>query len=261
MPELTTPALPAHLLDEDGILYSRELVVRDEPMPDRFSASPLVEGAEGLSWHSLVTGLETDRASMRERLEAALPTADARQRARFSTALSACYSGSFGFRRDGTGRADFDAWVATLPIKPDRARVEIDAPDSAFIPAPGCVLVPFTPETGHVPVGHGLLLYQLADVEPKLASAEFADAALFDADAVDDDSPSPHPYTLQAWSHSHAFEAAAFAVRDIYDTKSAIGFLNAVLRHLGSDARFRLLGTGASVYGPLDSVRDLVATP
>lgn len=237
-----TPRLPEHLIRDEGILYSRELAVRDESAPGRFAASPLVEGAEGLTWHGLVTGLETNRANMRGRFEDALTQADPRQRARLSTSLSACYSGLFGFRSGGTGRDTFDGWVATLSIKPDRERAlgDVRKPYETA----GCVHVPFSPGTGHFPVGHDLLLYLLAEVDPILARAEFADIARFSAD--DDKRDVPSPYTLRAWVGGHLFEAPAHALGDTYDASAVVGFLNAVLRHLGGEARFRLVDSGAA---------------
>lgn len=244
--------LPEHLVHDEGTVYSRELAVRDEPVPERFAASPLVEGAEGLTWHGLVTGLETNRSDMWERFEEALTTADPRQRARLSTSLSACYSGLFGFRSDGPGRDAFDAWVATLSIKPDRERAPVDAPESGELA--GCVHVPFGAGTGHFPVGHDLLLYLLAELDPILARAEFADIARFDAD--DDKRDVPSPYTLQAWADGHVFEAPAHALGDTYDASAVVGFLNAVLRHTGGEARFRLVDGGAA-YGAAESLRSL----
>ncbi|MFK8004227.1 MAG: hypothetical protein AB8H86_31970 [Polyangiales bacterium] len=244
--------LPEHLVLDEGIVYSRELTVRDAAVPERFAASPLVEGAEGLTWHGLVTGLETNRSGMWERFEDALTMADRRQRARLSTALSACYSGLFGFRSAGSGRDAFDAWVATLSIKPDRERALIDVPKSGDIA--GCVRLPFSPGTGHFPVGHDLLLYLLAEVESLLDGAEFADVARFDADKRTREELSP--YTLQAWTHGRVFEAPAHARGDTYDVPGVVGFFNAVLRDMGGEGRFRLVDGGAA-YGAAASLRAL----
>jgi hypothetical protein len=241
-----------HLVEEDGLVYPRELVIHDDPVPGRFSASVLVEGAAGPPWHMIVVGLESDRFGMRARFEAALATADARQRARLSTALSACYSGLFGFRARGPGRAGFDAWVEGLPIAPDRETpLSPDGPVeiARLVEEAGCQLVTASPGTGHVPVGHDLLFYLLAEVERGLEDARFDEVASFDPDEVDREDGPPLPYTLRAWLGGRRYEGAALGRGDCYDAPAALALLNAILRELGTEGRFRALGIDGGHFG------------
>ncbi|MBW2461013.1 MAG: hypothetical protein JRH11_05165 [Deltaproteobacteria bacterium] len=256
MLRLATPSLADHLFEDGGVVHARDLAVRDEALPPRFSASLLEEGPEGPPWNMIITGLETGRLEMRSRFESALATANARQRARMSTALSACYSGMFGFRRDGPGRTGFEAWAAALPIAPDRERAARDAGSSSnslteLEPRQGCRFVTFSPETGHVPVGHDLLLYFLAEAQPALVDVRFDEVADFDPD-VDRPEPAPSPYTLHAWLAGRRYEAAAHAHGDHYDVLSAIGFLNSIMGRLGRGDRYHLLGVDSELvaHGP-----------
>jgi hypothetical protein len=261
MPQLVEPPLADHLVDEEGLVYTRDLVIRDETLPARFSASLLAEGPDGPPWNTVVTGLETDRLDMRSRFEIALSSANGRQRARLATALSACYSGAFGFRRDGEGRADFETWLEGLPIKRERGRHAPDQrskEDAMRFERHGCRLISLNPATGHVPVGHDLLLSILAEADPALREARFDELADFEPDdPAEDDVPSP--YELRAWLGSRRYEADAYAYGDIADSISSIGFLNAILRSLGTVARFRLLGSDGELaaHGRPASLADL----
>ena len=64
---------------------------------------------------------------------------------------------------------------------------------------------------------------------------------------------------LEAWLGSRRYEADAHAYGDIADSISSVGFLNAILRSLGTVARFRLLGSDGELaaHGPPASLADL----
>lgn len=258
---LVPTSVPAHLAEEDGVVYPRRLVERPESLPPRF-AEPL-RAPNTPPWHTLVIGLETGRFGTRARFEKALSHANGKERSRLCHALSACYCGMFGFRRGGPGQGEFLAWASGLGVEFERRPVQPTAQTSALearIVGRGCRSVAFAPETGHVPVGHALLLYQLAEVAAPLLEARFDETPHFDPDA----GPShdePLPYTLHAWTDGCCFETAAHARGDFYDVVSSIGLLNGMLKRFGSDVRFVEVGGDGPLVccGPLGAIVGLAA--